>query len=61
MVPGICFDKDNNRIGYGKGFYDRFLKDKDIYTIGITYTQCIIDNIPYEINDIKLNKVLTSN
>ena len=61
IVPGICFDKKNNRIGYGMGFYDKFLDNKDIYTIGITYNECLINEIPCENLDVKLNKVITPN
>lgn len=60
IVPGICFDKNNNRIGYGKGFYDRFLKDKDIYTIGLSFKECIVEKIDNDPNDIKLKKVITA-
>lgn len=58
IVPGICFDNNNYRIGYGKGFYDKFLYDKDIYTIGLTFKECLIDNIPTDKYDIALKKVI---
>lgn len=60
IVPGICFDKDNNRLGYGKGFYDKFLENKDIYTIGLSFKECIIEKINTSPNDIKLKKVITA-
>ena len=37
IVPALAFDSSGNRLGYGKGFYDRFLKDFNGLSIGITY------------------------
>ena len=39
LVPGIVFDKKGNRIGYGKGFYDRLLKHIECPTIGVGYKE----------------------
>lgn len=58
IIPGIAFDKENNRIGYGRGFYDRFLEKYDGTKIGLTYAECICDRIDYEINDIKMDIVI---
>ena len=58
IVPGVAFDKQNNRIGYGKGFYDRFLKNYKGIKIGLTYKECICDKIDSDINDIKMDKVI---
>ena len=60
IVPGICFDKNNYRIGYGGGYYDRFLKDYNGYTIGITYNECLVDKIDIDSYDVKLDKVISS-
>jgi 5-formyltetrahydrofolate cyclo-ligase len=60
IVPGIVFDKNNNRIGYGKGYYDKYLKNSSIYTIGILYSEQLIDNIEVTNNDIKLNEIITN-
>lgn len=59
IIPGIAFDKENNRIGYGRGFYDRFLEKYDGTKIGLTYAECICDRIDSEINDIKMDIVIT--
>ena len=45
IVPGICYDKENYRIGYGKGYYDRFLSKNKIKTIGLCYKECMIEKI----------------
>jgi len=58
IIPGIAFDKQNNRIGYGRGFYDRFLENYKGIKIGLTYKECICDKIDSEKNDIKMDKVI---
>lgn len=58
IVPGIAFDKENNRIGYGKGFYDRFLENYNGIKIGLTYKACICDKIDTDENDVKMDKVV---
>lgn len=58
IIPGVAFDKQNNRIGYGRGFYDRFLEDYNGVKMGLAYRECICDKIDSEINDIKMDKVV---
>ena len=58
IVPGLCFDKENYRLGYGKGYYDMFLSNKNIYTIGLSYKETIIKKLPIDKYDIKLDKVI---
>ncbi len=60
IVPGICFDKKRNRIGYGKGYYDRFLINKNIYKVGICYDELIIDSIPYDDYDVKMDLIISN-
>jgi 5-formyltetrahydrofolate cyclo-ligase len=61
IVPGASFDKNGNRIGYGKGYYDRFLKtiSKHASTIGLCFEDNIEENIPTEAHDVKVDVVLT--
>lgn len=59
IVPGIAFDKYNNRLGYGRGYYDKYLSNKDIYKIGICYYEQLIDKIEVEDHDIKMDLVIT--
>ncbi|MGH4051443.1 MAG: 5-formyltetrahydrofolate cyclo-ligase [Clostridium sp.] len=61
IVPGVLFDKHCNRIGFGAGYYDRFLskKSKDAITIGIAYDNQIIDEIPADIYDVPLDFIVT--
>ncbi|MDO5088264.1 MAG: 5-formyltetrahydrofolate cyclo-ligase [Leptotrichiaceae bacterium] len=64
IVPAVAFDKSKNRIGFGKGYYDRFLskmkKNRNIpLIIGICYDFQIFDNIPSEKHDVKIDIVIT--
>lgn len=59
IVPAICYDSNNYRVGYGKGFYDKFLSNKNIYTIGISYKETLINKIPIDKYDINLNEVIS--
>lgn len=59
IVPGICYDKKNYRIGYGKGYYDRFLSKNKIKTIGLCYKECMIKKIDNDKYDYKIDEVIT--
>lgn len=59
ITPGVCFDKQNYRIGYGKGFYDRFYQTHNIYSIGLCYQECYLDKINHFPFDKKCNLVIT--
>ena len=59
IVPGICYDKKNYRVGYGKGYYDRFLSKNKIKTIGLCYKECMIEKIDNDKYDYKIDEVIT--
>lgn len=59
IVPGVCFDRENNRLGFGRGYYDRFLANANLYTIAICFEEQMTDKIFTEDNDIKMKKVIT--
>lgn len=59
IVPGLSFDNFGNRLGYGGGFYDRFLENNKITTVGLTYERCISKIIPTEKYDIGIDYILT--
>ena len=63
LVPLVAYDKNFNRIGYGGGFYDRYLKkikkNKKIITIGLAYSFQKVKKIPINQYDIKLDFIVT--
>ena len=59
IVPGVMFDKKMNRLGYGKGYYDKYLSKKNIYKIGLCFNDQVIDILPCEKHDIKMNMIIT--
>lgn len=59
ITPGICFSKDGYRIGYGKGFYDKFFNKHDIYSIGLCYKSCLIENFNINEYDKKVDEIIT--
>lgn len=60
IVPGLVFDRNKNRIGYGGGYYDRYLrKNKMMANIGICFSFQIIDFIKCEEHDIPVDKIIT--
>ncbi len=63
LVPLVAFDKHFNRVGYGGGFYDRYIKKlkkkKKIITIGLAYSFQKVKKIPINKYDIKLDFIVT--
>ena len=60
IVPGIAFDRNGYRIGYGKGFYDRFLTScPNAVTVGIAYMLQFVDDTYPQPWDIPVNHILT--
>tara|TARA_B100000575_G_scaffold265194_1_gene241557 strand:+ start:726 stop:1277 length:552 start_codon:yes stop_codon:yes gene_type:complete len=64
MLPLLAFDKDKFRLGYGKGYYDRYLNKyiiqyKDIITVGVAFSFQKHNKLPINKNDVKLDFILT--
>ncbi|MEM0360223.1 MAG: 5-formyltetrahydrofolate cyclo-ligase [Candidatus Diapherotrites archaeon] len=61
IVPGTAFDKKGNRLGYGKGYYDRYLAKlpKKTPIIGLAFECQLVEKIPSEKHDIKVHKIVT--
>jgi 5-formyltetrahydrofolate cyclo-ligase len=57
FVPSLIINERNYRIGYGKGYYDRYLYNKNIKTIGICYKELYLDFLEEE-NDVRLGGVI---
>ena len=59
IIPGMAFDGKRNRLGRGKGYYDRFLqKIPQVYKIGICFPFQLVDEIPTEKTDIKMDAIM---
>lgn len=59
LIPGIAFDKNGNRIGRGKGYYDHLLPNLvNATTVGIGYNFQLVESIPVEPHDIPVKKVI---
>ena len=64
LVPILVFDRDKYRLGYGKGFYDRYLnkylkKFNNILTVGVAFSFQRYHKLPRNKNDVKLDYILT--
>lgn len=58
LVPALGFDKTNHRIGYGRGYYDRFLASlPNCPTIGIGYKEQLVDTLPIDSTDYPLTTI----
>ncbi|MDR0573053.1 MAG: 5-formyltetrahydrofolate cyclo-ligase [Tannerella sp.] len=61
IIPGIAFDHKCNRMGRGKGYYDRYLAGINKPTIGLCFDFQLFEQIPAEIHDKKMMLVITEN
>lgn len=60
ILPGLAFDINGGRMGYGGGFYDRYLeKCPDCIKLGISYDFQCVDEVPAEENDICMDMIIT--
>ncbi len=59
FVPGLCFEKNGGRIGYGKGYYDRFLNKFNGTTVGISFEECVTDELKLEPHDKTVTYLIT--
>ena len=63
LVPGLAFDHFGNRLGRGKGYYDRFLRrlPPHVLTIGLAFEGIVWEQIPHGENDYSVKMVVTEN
>ena len=60
VVPGVAFDRKGNRLGRGKGYYDRFLSQHlEVKRIGICFDFQLVEEVPSEPFDIRMDEVIT--
>ena len=59
IVPGLSYDGNGHRIGYGGGYYDRFLQGLRAFTVGLARERLMKEELPTEPHDIAVKRVVT--
>lgn len=60
IVPGLAFTENGERLGYGGGFYDRFLSaNSQIFSVALTFEQLIASELPVMSHDVRVNAIIT--
>ena len=59
LVPAVGLSRDGNRIGYGRGYFDKFLAQNDVTSIALSYSKQLVGNIPTDDTDIPVNWIVT--
>lgn len=59
VVPGVAFDKRNNRMGRGRAYYDKLLRNTDCEKIGICFNFQLLEEVPVDEYDIKMDLVIS--
>ena len=61
FLPALAIDKSGYRLGYGKGYYDRYLEKYSYikpYTVGVIYDELVFDELPHDKYDIPCDTVI---
>lgn len=61
VVPALSFDKNGYRLGYGKGYYDRFLEKYTSISVGLCYNSFLSDDLPINEHDKNVDYIFTEN
>lgn len=59
ITPGVAFDKERNRLGRGKAYYDKLLKTTKAVKVGVCFDFQLLDSVPVDEHDVKMDYVLT--
>lgn len=61
LIPGLAFDRQGNRLGYGRGFYDRLLAQirEDVPLVGVAPSPLIVPTLPAEPHDVRMTHLLS--
>jgi 5-formyltetrahydrofolate cyclo-ligase len=61
LVPGLAFDKNGGRLGYGAGYYDRFFCEvrAEVKKIAVAYSFQVVDEVPMEEHDVLIDHIVT--
>lgn len=60
IVPGLAFTADGHRLGYGGGFYDRFLLSAAAPSIGVCFAEQIVEYLPLDAHDTRVGRVVSA-
>ena len=60
LVPGVAFDKSGNRLGRGKGYYDKVLRETGACKVGVCFDFQLVERVPVEPHDVKMDRVVAS-
>ncbi|KZL92780.1 5-formyltetrahydrofolate cyclo-ligase [Clostridium magnum] len=62
LMPGVAFDRQGGRLGYGAGFYDRFLTkmSKKVSKIALAYQLQVVNSVPMESSDVRIDGIITN-
>lgn len=61
IIPGIAFDRQKNRLGRGRAYYDKFLQDKNMLKWAVGFDIQLYDTIPATAKDVKMDRIITPN
>ncbi|MEO0603272.1 MAG: 5-formyltetrahydrofolate cyclo-ligase, partial [Myxococcota bacterium] len=59
IVPGLAFDPAGHRLGWGAGYYDRWLHGRDVIAVGLALDEAIVDEVPADAHDQRVHAILT--
>ncbi len=59
VVPGVGFDLRGNRVGYGQGYYDKFLQNTSAIRVGLAYRFQVVEEMPLDTHDVPMNYIIT--
>lgn len=59
LCPGLAFDKSGHRLGYGKGYFDHYLMKIQPFLVGICYTDCIAESVPFQMHDVSMQALIS--
>ena len=59
IVPGVAFDLNGNRMGHGKGYYDKLLEKTKAITVGLAFEFQLVEKIPTELHDKPVDIIIT--
>ena len=65
IVPGLAFDRQGGRLGYGSGFYDRFIEHYEKrglphpLKLGVCFETQLLDDVPMEQHDLRVDRIIT--